>query len=77
MTIRDHILTLPDGYRELALRYEDRQLMDWSNNGICMYYSISVFTEWSETDELWPFWNAVDNHYRIGTPLPPLPNNKP
>ena len=77
MTIKDHIMTLPDGYRELALKYEDRHLINWNDKCDLMYIAIRLFTLWLETDEGNYFWDAVADHYRIGTPLPPLPKQLP
>ena len=73
MTIKDYILTLPDGYRELALKYEDDT---WIKEESDVYQSLSAAFIFDLSFEGYDFWNSVRQHYSHGTPLPPLPNNK-
>ena len=75
MTIKDHIMTLPDGYRELALKYEDGEWQSELDGDIVE--ALWCFTNYGNTDEKRDFWHSVRQHYSLGTPLPPLPNNKP
>jgi len=72
MTIREYLNTLPDGYRELALKYEDRQLEDWDAEVGSMATTINRFVHWPETDEGMDFWGVVYHHF-AAPPLPPLP----
>ena len=74
MTIRDHILTLPDGYRELALKYERPA---WSAHHRSKLDFLSGAFVWVATVEGHKFWSEVNDFLNYGTPLPPLPNNKP
>ena len=67
-------MTLPDGYRELALKYEDSVWEKHSSGLVIALYSAFVFDLSEEGCE---FWQNVCNHYTQLTTLPPLPNNKP
>jgi len=69
MTIKDHIMTLPDGYRELALKYEDDVWKNHSSGLVVALYSAFVFDLSLEGCD---FWQNVCNHYTQLTPLPPL-----
>ena len=74
MTIKDHIMTLPDGYRELALKYEDDV---WLTDEDDVYNALAAAFIFDLSLEGYEFWSNVCDHYELGTPLPPLPNNKP
>ena len=69
-TIREWLQELPDGYRELAMKYEnenfDRVVEGLDESLVLGFY-------WYRTDEGMNFWFWVSSHYESGSPLPPLP----
>ena len=68
-TVREWLEQLPDGYRERAL--EQCDCLDERCTSMSM--ALIIFSVWEDTQEKFRFWNAVDEHYTEGTPLPPLP----
>lgn len=72
-TIKERLQELPDGYRELALKYENwRGVIKVEN----MADAINSFVDWKDTKEWSTFWHDVYMHYEKWTPLPPLPLTK-
>lgn len=74
-TIKQWLSELPDGYRERALANMYAEAGDIYKAS--MGGAILGFREWYETPQGHDFWNAVYDHYTIGTPLPPLPESTP
>jgi len=74
-TIKEWLMELPDGYREMALEnmYEENKSIVVRN----MEDAINRAFTWEESQEGDVFWLAVYNHYFISRPLPPLPGQKP
>jgi hypothetical protein len=69
-TIKDWLKELPDGYRELAMKYENNH---WVYECYSMAFAIMAFKDWQHTDEDTQFWVSVYRHYDVKTELPPLP----
>lgn len=75
-TIRERLKELPDGYRELAMKYESE---DFDKMRDSMEWAIFWFVKRSNTKEGPIFWIGVYNHFERGWdrfPLPPLPKQE-
>lgn len=62
---------LPDGYKELALSNLDTKSSSIRKKN--MHEAIVAAFVWYETKQGHDFWEQVCKHYKLGTPLPPLP----
>ena len=68
--ITEWLKELPDGYREQALAQYDGEEKSSRSIGS----AIALFATWEDTIEGQNFWADVIEHYRTGSPLPPLPS---
>jgi len=66
-TIREWLETLPDGYRERAIKNYDRFPIN------SLSRAISETFLWRPTPEGYEFWDAVDSWAQGFGELPPLP----
>jgi hypothetical protein len=64
---------LPDGYRERALKNLNLDDEAASMEEESIIRALNVSFVWYDSPEGHDFWNAVQEHYLEGTPLPPLP----
>lgn len=71
-TIRERLQELPDGYRELAMQYENSERNRREESIYSCLTNIGSF-DWEKTREWVKFRDNVSEHYARWTPLPPLP----
>jgi hypothetical protein len=68
-TIKEWLETLPDGYRELALKNFNRDNI----KADCLSYAIMNAFTWKEAEEGGDFWRGVHNHFvNTKNELPPI-----
>jgi len=70
-TIVEWLETLPDGYRERALKNYDPEYCDTGVNIIDLAGAVMWGFSWEDSPEKQVFWDAVYEWARCG--LPPLP----
>jgi hypothetical protein len=76
-TIEGWLRTLPDGYRELALRADKHPAWDRSERCYALSIAIERGIMWADTIGGRFFWLAVRDWARNEGELPPIPNNRP
>lgn len=68
-TAKQWLEELPDKYRKKALS----QVMTPNDKAVDMPDALGNLLNYDYTKEGRAFWGAVKNHYKIGSPLPPIP----
>ena len=71
-TVRDHLSSLPTGYRELALANMGEAVANSLEERPSVALAWAFI--WNSTPQGNAFWGAVANSLIFGTELPPLPN---
>lgn len=74
-TVKEWLETLPDGYRERAIRQGDKKWLDDECKDL--WNAIYDFQEWDITDEGVDFWKRMAQWSIHREGLPPLPDQEP